>query len=74
MQGKGALTIWILTGVLGFLLASCRGWEMVWSGQPIKWWFDGLSRAITLIAQAIGDERENLKDMFEYVLDSFIAE
>jgi len=38
MQGKGALTIWILTGVLGFLLASCRGWEMVWSGQPIKWW------------------------------------
>jgi len=38
MQGKGALTIWILIGVLGFLLASCRGWGMVWSGQPIKWW------------------------------------
>jgi len=29
MHGKGALTIWILTGVLGFLLASCRGWGMV---------------------------------------------
>ena len=35
---------------------------------------DGSSRVITLIAQAIGDEHENLKDMFEYVLDSFIAE
>jgi hypothetical protein len=35
---------------------------------------DGSSRVITLIAQAIGDEHENLKDMFEYALDSFIAE
>jgi len=35
---------------------------------------DGSSRAITLITQAIGDEHENLKDMFEYVLDSFIVE
>jgi len=35
---------------------------------------DWSSRVITLIAQAIGDEHENLKDMFEYVLDSFIAE
>jgi len=25
MRGKGALTIWILTGVLVFLLASCGG-------------------------------------------------
>jgi len=41
MQEKGALTIWILTGVLGFLLASCRGWETVRSGQPIKWWLTG---------------------------------
>jgi len=38
MRGEGALTIWILTGVLVFLLASCGGWEMVRSGQPIKWW------------------------------------
>ncbi len=41
--------------------------------QSILMVIDGSNRVTTLIAQAFGDDHENLKDMFDYVLESFMG-